>query len=444
MNRPATHEPPETGVVAALNHEGAGIVHGGKTVFVPGALPRERIRFRRTKRHRQHDDAELIEVLEPSPDRVEPRCAHFGVCGGCALQHLSPSAQIAAKQDELRDALERIGRVRPAEWLAPLQGPAWEYRRRARLGSRYVAKKGRALVGFRERFSAYVAALQRCEILAPPVGALPGALSELLTTLAIRERVPQIEVAVGEEGAALVLRALQPPTADDAARLRAFGKAHGVRWFIQEGGIGSIRPLDPSEPGESDDLAYHLPQFDLSLRFSPADFVQVNPAINRALVALAVELLRPTRDARVLDLFCGLGNFTLPLARVAAHATGVEGEAALIERARANARANGIGNASFHTADLSVAPGPGTAWMRERYTHVLLDPPRAGALPVLPAIAELAPERVLYVSCHPGSLARDLAVLVHEHGLRLQAAGVIDMFPHTTHVESVAMLERSP
>jgi 23S rRNA (uracil1939-C5)-methyltransferase len=429
---------PERGVVAALNHEGEGVVRGGKTAFVAGALPGEEITFRRVKRHRQYDEARLVEVLAPSADRVQPRCAHFGVCGGCALQHLAPAAQLAAKQAELRDALERIGRVQPVQWLAPLAGPEWGYRRRARLGARYVAKKGRVVAGFRERLTSYVAEIARCEILAPPVGALVGPLSDLLTRLSVRERVPQIEVAVGDETAALVMRVLAPLSPSDEALLREFAAAYRVRWYLQEGGVDSIRPLDADV---SRSLAYRLPEFDLELSFLPADFVQVNGAVNRALVSRAIELLGPGPESRVLDLFCGLGNFTLALARRAGSVVGVEGDAGLIERARANARANGIGNAEFHCADLSVAPS-GAAWLAGAFTHVLLDPPRAGAASVLAAVGALAPQRVLYVACHPGTLARDLGVLVHEHGFALSSAGVIDMFPHTTHVESLAVLER--
>jgi 23S rRNA (uracil1939-C5)-methyltransferase len=429
----------ETGVVAGLSHEGDGVVRNGKTVFVAGALPGEVIRFRRVRQHRQHDEGELLEVLEPSAARVQPKCAHFGVCGGCALQHLAPEGQLAVRQNELRDALERIADVRPRTWLEPLRGPEWNYRRRARLGARYVARKNRVLVGFRERASTFIAALERCEVLAPPVGELLGPLSELLTSLSIRDRVPQIEVAVTGEATALVLRALRTPSAEDEGRLREFARAHAVRWYVQEGGPDSLRALDGER--RCDDLSYRLAEFDLTLRFAPTDFVQVNGAINRALVSRAVQLLQLTPDSRVLDLFCGLGNFTLALARVAACAAGFEGDGALVERARCNARDNGLGNVTFHQRDLA-APLAGDASLLEHgFTHVLLDPPRAGALAVLPAIAQLAPQRVLYVSCHPGSLARDLKLLVHEHGFVLEAAGIIDMFPHTTHVEALAVLE---
>ncbi len=442
--RPArAPSPEETGVVVDLTHEGEGVVRGGKTAFVAGALTGETIRFRRTRRHRQHDEGELVEVVEPSPLRVAPRCAHFGVCGGCALQHLHPGAQIEAKQAELRDSFERIGRVQPDAWLPPLTGPEWNYRRRARLGAKYVAKKGRVVVGFRERLSPYVAALERCEVLAAPVDALIEPLSRMMTGLAIRERVPQIEVAAADNAIAMVFRVMEPPPPGDLAALRAFGSEHGIRIFLQPGGLDTVQRLDPDQGATVDEppLHYRLPDFDLTLDFLPTDFVQVNGAINRSLVSRALELLDPTPDARVLDLFCGIGNFTLALARRAVHVTGVEGDAALVERARANARRNGLDNVAFHAADLFQPDAGSSTWAAAPYTHVLLDPPRAGAKEILPAVAAMALQRVLYISCHPGSLARDVGVLVHEHGMQLRAAGVLDMFPHTTHVESIAVLE---
>jgi 23S rRNA (uracil1939-C5)-methyltransferase len=425
----------QTAVVTGLTQEGEGVVHGGKTVFVAGALPGERIRFRRGRRHRQHDDGELLEVLEPAGTRVTARCPHFGVCGGCALQHLAPAAQLAAKDAQLREVLARIARLTPERWLAPLTGPEWAYRRRARLGAKFVRKKGRVVVGFRERAAPYVADLTRCEVLAAPAGELLTPLAQLLNELSIREHVPQIEVAIADNATALVLRVLQPPSAEDCERLSAFATARGVRLFLQPGGLGSVSELGAAGPP----LTYRLPAFELEMQFLPTDFIQVNAAVNAALVQRAVELLELPRTARVLDLFCGLGNFTLPLARCSAQAVGVEGEAALIARARANASHNQLGNAEFHCADLA-APEPAASWRHEPYTHVLLDPPRSGARALLPLLAELAPQRLLYISCHPGSLARDLALLVHEHGFQLEAAGVVDMFPHTAHVESLAVL----
>jgi 23S rRNA (uracil1939-C5)-methyltransferase len=429
----------EVAVVDGLTHEGEGVVHGGKTVFVSGALPGERIRFARSRRHRQHDDGVLLEVLEPSPLRRVPRCAHFGVCGGCALQHLDPAAQLAAKQAELKEALARVGQVAPQRWLPPLAGEVWGYRRRARLGAKFVRKKGRVVVGFRERAAPYVAELIRCEVLSAPAGALIEPLARLIDSLSIRESLPQVEVSVADNATALVLRVLAAPAPADLERLRAFAQAHAVQFYLQPGGIQSVVPLDAAAPP----LTYRLAQFDLTLEFAPTDFIQVNGAVNAALVSRALALLELGATSRVLDLFCGLGNFTLALARRAQLAVGVEAEAALIARARANAAANGIGNAQFHVADLAGAP-QGAPWLKQAYTHVLLDPPRTGAREVLAAVAALAAQRVLYISCHPGSLARDLGVLVNEHGMVLEAAGVIDMFPHTTHVESIALLSAPP
>ncbi|HEY2590116.1 MAG TPA: 23S rRNA (uracil(1939)-C(5))-methyltransferase RlmD, partial [Steroidobacteraceae bacterium] len=342
--------------------------------------------------------------------------------------------------------LARVARAEPQRWLEALRGPAWGYRRRARLGARYVIKKGRVLVGFRERLSPYVTATERCEVLAPPAGALIGPLAELLTGLEVRERVPQIEVAVGESATALVLRVLAEPTAADLEKLERFERAHRVRLHLQRGGLDTVTRLSigrdarPADPGDEEaPLDYPLAEFDVRIEFAPTDFVQVNGPINEALVSRAVSLLDLTPASLVLDLYCGLGNFTLPLARRAAEVLGVEGDSGLVERARHNARLNGIGNASFIAADLAQ-PLDDLPWLSRPFSHVLLDPPRAGARDVMRTIARIAPERVLYISCHPGSLARDVGVLVHEHGFVLEAAGVVDMFPHTTHVESLALL----
>lgn len=453
--RPAS-QVEEVGTVAALTHDGEGIIRGvprvgdgqstqegSKAAFVPGALPGESVRFRRTRAHRQHDEAELLEVLQPSADRVVPRCAHFGVCGGCALQHLSPEAQLQAKETELRDNLERVGRVTPQQWLPPLRGPVWNYRRRARLGAKFVTKKDRVLVGFRERLAPFVAEVRRCEVLASPLGEIIESLAILMNGLSIRHRIPQIEVAVADNVVGLVLRVLDPPADADLVKLREFAAAHSVRFYLQDRGLDSVKVLDEGSGGtvSSEPLYYRLPQFDVRLEFAPTDFVQINAQINEALVARAVELLELTPESSVLDLFCGLGNFTLPLARRAGRVVGVEGELGLVERARHNGRLNGLTNVEFHVADLSRDPGPASPWLKDNYTHVLLDPPRAGAAEVLASVSRLNPRRVLYISCHPGSLARDLGVLVHEHGMNLVAAGVLDMFPHTTHVESMAVLE---
>ncbi|MBS0375112.1 MAG: 23S rRNA (uracil(1939)-C(5))-methyltransferase RlmD [Proteobacteria bacterium] len=428
---------PEEAEVVDLDHDGRGVARlGGKAVFIPGALPGERVRLRRTRRRARHDEALLLEVLRAAPERVEPACGHYGRCGGCALQHLAPAAQLAAKERELLTQLERIGRVVPAQVLAPLTGAGYGYRRRARLGVRFLAKSGRAIVGFRERHSPLLADVRDCRVLAPPVGPLCEPLGEMLGLLSIADRVPQVEVAVGEGATVLVLRVLAEPSAADRARLRDFGARHGVEFWLQPGGVESAAPLEG--PGAT--LEYRLPEFDVTLGFGPLDFVQVHAELNRRMVATAVELLAPAPGDAVLDLYCGLGNFTLPLARRARSVLGVEGEAGLIARARANADRNGITNARFAVADLS-RPLDAEPWARERFERVLLDPPRAGALEVLPRVAAGAPRRVVYISCHPASLARDAGLLVHEHGFRLVAAGVMDMFPHTAHVESLAVFE---
>ncbi len=458
----------EVATVAALTNAGEGVVRDGKTAFVPGALPGESIKFRRTRAHRQHDEAMLLEVLTPAPERVVPRCAHFGVCGGCVLQHLSPEAQLQARQTELQENLERLGKVTPKTWLPPLRGPVWGYRRRARLGAKFVTKKGKVVVGFRERLAPYIADVQHCDVLTPPVGGLVTPLAELIMMLSIRERLPQIEVAVADNAVTLVFRVLDPPTAADLEHLRAFRATHGVRVYLQPGGLDTIHELEgPGEP-----LRYGLPKFKVELEFLPSDFIQINGAVNEALVSKAVELLELTPSSEVLDLFCGIGNFTLPMSRTAKRVVGVEGDAALVARARHNAQRNQVENAEFHVADLARLPGsdspsggsgirsggsgtpsgsgsgrpagsaPATApsWLTKGYTHVVLDPPRAGAQEVLASVVSLDPQRVLYISCHPGSLARDLGVLVHEHGFALEAAGVLDMFPHTAHFESLALL----
>ena len=426
-------------VIESSSHDGRGVARiDGKATFVHGALPGERVRLRVVRHHRNFDEAEAEAVLEPSADRVEPACPRFGVCGGCSLQHVAPVAQIESKQQALLDALRHIGHLEPERIFAPIVGSSpWGYRRKARLGVKYVGKKGKVLVGFRERSSSFVTDTERCPVLHPRVGEALAALAALIGSLDIRERVPQVEVAMGDERCILVFRVLAPPSAGDAERLRSFGAAHGFVVYLQEGGLDSIRPLDP--PGVQ--LTYALPEFDVELEFRPGDFTQVNFEVNRLMVARAVELLRPQPQERVLDLFCGLGNFTLPLARRAAEVVGVEGEAGLVARARANALRNGIGNARFYTANLYAALDA-EPWLRERFEAALLDPPRTGAVEVLPLLPRLGVERLVYVSCYPGTLARDAAQLVQRHGYRLVGAGAMDMFPHTAHVESIAVFQR--
>lgn len=421
-----------------LTHEGHGVARrDGKAVFVEGALPGEEVRCAYTARRNRHDEARVLEVLTPAPERVEPRCAHFGVCGGCALQHLDPAAQLARKQRWLLDSLTHIGKVQPERVLEPLTGPVWGYRRRARLGVKHVTRKGRVLVGFRERHSPYIADLRRCEVLDSRVGGLLEELARLIETLSIRDRLPQIEVAGGDAVMALSFRVLAPPNETDLVRLRSFGEHHGLALYLQSGGPDSVRPLE-NYPAPV--LSYRLAD-GLELEFQPHHFIQINAALNRSLVERTGELLEIGPEDRVLDLFCGLGNFALVLARRAREVVGVEGDAGLVEWAGRNAARNRVENAVFHAADLA-GNLDGQPWLQGGYSRVLLDPPRSGALELLPWLAVLGARRVVYVSCHPATLARDVGELVHRFNYRLESAGVLDMFPHTAHVESMAVLAR--
>jgi 23S rRNA (uracil1939-C5)-methyltransferase len=432
---------PETAQITAATHDGRGIAAGeGKKAFVAGALEGETVTFVRRKPHRNFDEAELLEIHESSPERIEPRCEAYGRCGGCSLQHVSIEHQRGIKEQTLRDNLERIGRVEPAIWLEPMTGPEWHYRRRARLAVKYVHGKGRALVGFRERHAPFIADMHRCEVLAQPLDALISDLSDLIGGLSIRARLPQVEVAVAENGIALVFRVLDPPTEDDAAAFRQFGETHGLRIYLQPGGLDSVALLYPDTVGES--LYYTLPEFDIRVDFEPIDFVQVNSEINRRMVHFAVEQLAVGPEDRVIDLFCGIGNFSLPLARKAGGVLGVEGLDSLTARAAANAQRNGLDNVSFRAVDLSKIDGT-EKWVREGCDRMLLDPARSGAAEIVTRMNLFGPERIVYVSCHPGTLARDTATLVHEQGYRLEAAGIIDMFPHTAHVESIAVFTKA-
>jgi 23S rRNA (uracil1939-C5)-methyltransferase len=426
--------------IVDLAHDGRGVARvEGKAVFIEGALPAERVRFRVLKRRRHMDEAGLVDVLIASPDRVVPRCAHFGVCGGCSLQHLSAAAQLAAKERQLLENLQRIGNVQPERVLAPLRGPEWAYRRRARLGIKYVHKKGRVLAGFREREKPYIADIKRCEILPAPLASLPAELAALTETLAIREKLPQVEVAAGDGATALVFRVMEAPGAADLEKIAAFGVERGLQIFLQTGGLDTVRALR----ADYAPLSYAVDGGSVVIEFGAVDFIQVNRDINASMVDAAMTLLRPEAGDAVLDLFCGLGNFTLPLARRARQVLGVEGDASLVSKALANAARNGIGNAQFAVENL-FEPKTFGAWANERYDLVLLDPPRAGAAELLTRMGQWYPRRVVYISCHPGSLARDAGILVGAQGFTLTAVGVMDMFPHTTHVESIAVFERRP
>ena len=431
---------PETATILSVTHDGRGIADTeGKKVFVAGALRGEEVRFVRRKSRRNFDEAELLDVITASPERKQAKCAAFGRCGGCALQHISIEQQRAIKFDTLKDNLERIGRVEPGRWLEPLIGPVWNYRRRARLAVKYVSAKGRVLVGFRERHAPFITDMHCCEVLAAPVGTLIDPLSETVGRLSIRARLPQIEVAGADNATALVFRVLDPPAAEDLEELRRFGDEHDLRIYLQPGGPDSLHLLHPQ--AEDDPLFYGLPEFDVRIEFEPVDFVQVNGEINGAMVGRAIELLEPDRQDRVLDLFCGIGNFPLPLARRCGEVLGVEGESKLVQRATANAAANAIGNVEFRQADLAAIDGS-EKWLQGPWDRLLLDPARNGAAEVIKCISRIDAARIVYVSCHPGTLARDAGALVTGAGYTLEAAGIIDMFPHTAHVESIAVFKK--
>jgi 23S rRNA (uracil1939-C5)-methyltransferase len=423
--------------VESLAHDGRGVARlDGKAVFIDGALPGETVGFEYLATRRKFDEGRVTDIHQASPDRVTPKCPHFGVCGGCSLQHLSPQAQITARQQTLLDNLTRIGGVTPRIVLPPLTGPVWGYRSKARLGVKDVQKKGRVLVGFREKRAPYVADLTRCEVLHPAAGEKLPVLAALVESLDARSRIPQIEVAVSESVMALVFRHLDPLSEADEARLTEFAAEQGVHVYLQSGGPNTVRPFAPMDSV----LSYQLPEQAIEIRFQPTDFTQVNIAINKQMVARVLDMLELTAGDRVLDLFCGLGNFTLPMAREAGSVVGVEGEAGLVERARENTVLNGLENVTFFTADLADDCRE-TAWAGGDYNKVLLDPPRSGAAGVMEVLGNIRPKRIVYVSCHPGSLARDAGTLVNELGYELISAGVMDMFPHTAHVESIALFE---
>jgi 23S rRNA (uracil1939-C5)-methyltransferase len=442
--------------VESLDLEAQGVAHraDGKVVFIEGALPGERVQVQVSRKKNQWEQGQMSALSRQSSQRVQPGCPHFGLhagaCGGCKMQHLHPAAQVAVKQRVLEDNLWHLAKVKPERLLRPIEGPAWGYRDRARLSVRYVAKKGVVLIGFHERKSRYVADMQSCAVLSPRVSDMLLPLRDLIGGMDQRDRLPQIELAAGDSVTALVLRHLEPLTAADTERLRAFGAAHDVQWWLQPKGPDTVRLLDEGGPP----LAYRLPEYGITMPFKPTDFTQVNAHINRVLVDRAVRLLDPQPGERLLDWFCGLGNFTLPLATRAGEVLGIEGSQTLVERAGDNARLNGLAaKTRFLARDLFTltpddlqALGPCDAW--------LVDPPREGAFALAKALADLkgpesktpweGPRRIVYVSCNPATLARDAGLLVHQAGYRCTLAGVVNMFPHTAHVESMAVFDRGP
>ena len=431
---------PGEATIESLSHEGRGIAHiDGKIIFIDGALPGETVRFNYTGQRSRFAEGAAFEVTNSSPDRVDPGCSYFAICGGCSLQHMSPQAQIAHKEQVLFEQLRHIGGVEPADRLPPLTGEVWGYRHKARLGVKYVQKKGKVLVGFREKNKPYIADIDSCEVLHPVIGKKLIALKELVNSLQIRSEIPQMEVAIGDDNAMIVVRHMVDLPPGDRALLQQFEAEHGIGFLLQGNHAETVLPL--AENG-ADRLMYKLDDYGVQMEFTPLDFTQINFRINRDMIRQVIELMRPEKTDHLLDLFCGLGNFTLPLARHAAFVTGVEGATRLVEKARLNAVKNAIDNVEFQKADLYL-PAIQGEFLRGRFDKVLMDPPRSGAQEVIEQMKFSQVHRLVYVSCNPATLARDAGLLVKLHGFNLVSAGVMDMFPHTTHVESLAVFEKN-
>ncbi|WP_124551958.1 23S rRNA (uracil(1939)-C(5))-methyltransferase RlmD [Methylophilus methylotrophus] len=437
---------PRTATIESLDQEGRGVTHvDGKVIFIEGALPFEEVRFVSHHVKSTYELATTVEVIKASSQRVTPGCTYFGTCGGCAMQHLEFSAQVAAKQRMLEDDLWHIGRVRPEKILPPIQGTPWHYRHKARLRVRYVEKKGGVLVGFNEKGSSFVTFMDSCEVLTQPVSDLIVPLKQLIGQLSIKQSLPQIELAVGEDATVLVFRILEALSEADVALMKMFEDTYGAQVWTQTKGPDTVKPL--FEHG--DKLHYSLPEYDLEYPFSPTEFTQVNPAINRVMIRRAMQLLQPQTGERIADFFCGLGNFTLPIARSGASVYGVEGSQALVKRAIENAGLNGIENVEFAESDLFDMTAESLQSLGA-FDKWLVDPPRDGAIELIKAlpdagdtVASHAPWRIVYVSCNPSTLSRDAAILTQVKGYRLLAAGVMNMFPHTAHVESIAIFEKA-
>ena len=423
--------------IESLDQEGRGVAHfDGKVIFIEGALPGEIVSYSSYRKKPAFEQAQVTTIFRSAPMRVTPKCKHFGVCGGCSMQHLDARAQVAVKQRILEDALYHIGKVKAETILPAIYGQAWGYRERARISVKHVIKKGKTLVGFHEKRSSFVADMQSCEILAPKIARLLPLLAELVSSLSIRDKLPQIEVAVGEHVDALVLRVMDTPNHADEALLRAFADAHEIQFWLQTKGPETIVPFHPLNAPE---LSYSLPEFDITMPFAPSEFTQVNSALNRVMISRAMRLLDPQPNERIADLFCGLGNFTLPIARSGAQVLGIEGSDALVKRAQQNAASNGLsGNTSFMAMNLFEMTEERFAKLGH-FDKLLIDPPRDGAFELVKSLGGgSAPKRIVYVSCNPATLARDAAELV-QRGYVLKAAGVMNMFPHTSHVESIAV-----
>jgi 23S rRNA (uracil1939-C5)-methyltransferase len=440
MHKNENTPPVQSVTIESLDQEGRGVAHyNGKVIFIDGALTGERVTYSSYRTKPSFELARVGQILRSSYMRVQPKCIHFDMCGGCSMQHLEGRAQVAVKQRILEDNLQRIGKVKPERILPPIYGETWGYRQRARLSVRHVIKKGKTLVGFHEKSSRYVADMQHCEILPPKIAGLLPLLAQMNETLSVRDHLPQIELAVGEHVDVLVLRIMQPLSPADEEILKRFADAHQVQFWLQSKGPDTVKPFYPLDAPA---LSYSMPEFGITMPYAPTDFTQVNSTLNRLMVSRAMRLLSPQPGESVADFFCGLGNFTLPIARSGAQVMGVEGSAALVKRAAQNAAYNGLeGNARFSAMNLFEMTEEALSKLG-RFNKWLIDPPRDGAMELVQSIGADGPWRIVYVSCNPATLARDAEVLVHIKGYVIKAAGVMNMFPHTSHVESIAVFER--
>ena len=429
-----------TTLVHSLSHDGRGIATiNNKTTFISGALPNETVAYHITQKRSHYNEAKMLELLQASPERATPPCQYFGLCGGCGMQHMSVQTQMELKQQTLLDQLNHFGKVEPESILAPLHALSTGYRRKARLGVKFVIKKNKVLVGFREKSSSYLADIEHCVVLHPKVGEHLSDLSQLVASLDCYQHIPQIEIAIGDTESALVFRHLEPLSESDRQKLIAFGEKYQFHIYLQPNPPGLVHKLWPADTNER--LTYTLPDHQLEFLFHPLDFTQINLELNRLMVNQALQLLDIESRDTVLDLFCGIGNFTLPIARKAHQVTGIEGGIDMVHRANDNAKHNNILNADFYAANLEEPPAK-APWIKS-YDKILLDPPRAGAKNILPYFNTFAAKRIVYVSCNPATLARDAGELVHQYGYQLKQVGIMNMFPHTSHTEAMAVFDKS-
>ncbi len=426
--------------IRALSHDGRGITsYNEKTTFISGALPGETVKCRINKRHSRFCEGEILEVITAAPERVTPPCKHFNICGGCSMQHMAMDEQLRFKEQTFLEQLKHFGQITPAEILKPISGRTLQYRRKARLGVRYVQKKERVLVGFREKLSNFLADIEECQVLEASVGMSIKDFNQVISSLSQYEHIAQIEVAISDTETALIFRNLTSLPEDDIEKLRAFGKTFKFHIYLQPGSPETTHKIWPQD--DKNMMQYALPDYQLEMQFHPLDFTQINGEINPMMINQALALLDPQDSDHVLDLFCGLGNFTLPIARKAKQVTGIEGSIEMVKRARDNAAHNLISNTDFYAANL-MQPPVHDQWMKKQYDKILLDPPRSGAQEIIAFFPKFSAKKIVYVSCNPATLARDAKELVHNQGYKLQTAGIINMFPHTSHIEAIALFEK--